>query len=459
MKKAILLLFAFFFCAEMTLHAQELPFLGKTRLPHVELGGDTVGGSDCWGWTGPDGTEYAIMGTYTGTSYVRASDLAVLDEVAGPSGGDSYFHRDMVTYQNYCYVVNTMTGSGTGMQIIDLSYLPDSVHLVTTITGTGSFWNQSHNMWIDTAMGYAYLVDHWYAGVRILDLTDPVSPVEVGFINAPQTHDMFVRNDTAWLAEGWNFAYSVWDVSVKTSPVMLTRITDPAFGYTHQIWPTDDGDYFITTEEEENKTVKIWDMTDLMNVTKVGEYLGTGNLAHNVHLEGDTMYVSHYEGGVRVVDITDKTSPVEIAWYDTYPARDSGEFYGCWGVYPHTENGMIFASNLDGWLYVLGRDSSLITDRDVSSIKIEHEVKIAPNPFSSNIQISLINERSTNANICILDNSGKELACHRNKWMPVGKYSFYLNEMFPELSAIPPGIYFLKISTATGDKIEKIVKY
>ena len=36
------------------------------QFPTTIFRGDSVGGSDVWGWTGDDGTEYALMGVLNG---------------------------------------------------------------------------------------------------------------------------------------------------------------------------------------------------------------------------------------------------------------------------------------------------------------------------------------------------------------------------------------------------------
>ena len=76
-------------------------------------------------------------------------------------------------------------------------------------------------------------------------------------VGTPDIHDVYARNDTVYVAEGTNGTFSIWDVSDKYDPVLLTRVSIPNSGYVHNIWPTDDGKYAMTTEETVNKTIKI----------------------------------------------------------------------------------------------------------------------------------------------------------------------------------------------------------
>jgi hypothetical protein len=142
-------------------------------------------------------------------------------------------------------------------------------------------------------------------------------------------------------------------MSNKLSPTLIVRVPPPAAGYVHNIWLSPDRQYCATTEETGFKTVKIWDISDFNNITIVGEYLGSSNLAHDVRWMGDIIVMSHYEAGVTVIDVTDPTDPVEVAQYDTYPVSDAAAFHATWGAFPYTRNNTVYASDLEGFFWVL----------------------------------------------------------------------------------------------------------
>ena len=348
-------LFSFlFFISQPNLFSQDysLDLVGRIWFPSQEWNsGDTTGGSDVWGYTAPDGEEYAIMGVLEGVAVVRASDLEVIGIIPGPQSNDYYYHRDIKTYEHYAYVVNEMVGVNYGLMIIDLQYLPDSLRFVGSYVYPQNV--RSHNLSIDTATGYAYIPKQNYSGFRIVSLADPENPEDINEVSTPNIHDVYAMNNIVYVSEGSNSSYSIWDVSDKINPVMMARIDVPNGGYAHNAWPTDDGKYLMTTEETVNKTVKMWDIQDMNNINLVGNYLGENNLAHNTHIMGDFAYISHYTVGVKIVDISDPGSPVEVAAYDTYGLHDDGSFYGCWGAYPFTTNGYVYASDLEGYLTVL----------------------------------------------------------------------------------------------------------
>ena len=136
------------------------------------------GVSDVWGYTDETGTEYAIVGYRNGTRIYDVSsnpdNLLLIADIAGPSNGDYYFHRDYKTYGNYLYIVNEMTGADVGMQLIDLSPLPAGVPVkLNTYAGV----TQSHNLWIDTYSGYGFIEKSYPENIHIVDLSNPDTPI------------------------------------------------------------------------------------------------------------------------------------------------------------------------------------------------------------------------------------------------------------------------------------------
>jgi choice-of-anchor B domain-containing protein len=327
----------------------ELELVGE-----VQFGVDpryNTGGSDVWGYTAPDGSEYAIMGILNGVAIVAVPSLDIVDIIPGPKEDDPYYHRDMVVHGDMLYVVAENTGTNEGLQIIDLGGLPESARLVTTYATDAHV--RSHNLDVDAVTGMLYVLAQDYTGVRIVDASDPERPRDVGFVPAPDLHDIHARGDTLWVAEGRSPTFAIWDVADPQNPRQIVQMQVPKSGYVHNIWPTDDGRHVVTTEETLDKTVKVWDVSDPEDVELVGEYLGANRLAHNAHVRGDLVFLSHYAAGVTVIDISDPTAPVEVARYDTYPASDSSNFVGTWGAFPYTAGGYLYASDLEGKLTVL----------------------------------------------------------------------------------------------------------
>jgi choice-of-anchor B domain-containing protein len=150
--------------------------------------------SACWGYVAPDDREYALLGCPTGVSFVDITDTSNIHEVGFQPGLTSSW-REMKVYSHYAYIVSEATGSG--LQIVDLQYLPDSIHYVTTFSFTG--YSRTHT--ISQSGPYLYLNGGNYGngGVFILDLSsNPEAPVKKGEWETYYVHDSRIVNDTIW---------------------------------------------------------------------------------------------------------------------------------------------------------------------------------------------------------------------------------------------------------------------
>jgi choice-of-anchor B domain-containing protein len=417
-----------------------LELVGTVSFPATASGNGT---SDVWGYAAPDGSEYAIVGVLDGTAIVSVPDLEVLHTIPGPQENDFYYHRDMVVYDDHLYVVAEMRGTNEGLQVIDLSGLPGSAELVNVVTTPSDV--RSHNMDVDAATGYAYVLAQRYDGVRILDLADPADPQEVGFVPLPEGHDVHARGDTLYVAEGNGpSTFSIWDVSDKQDPILLARQLVPSNGYVHNIWPSDDGRYVVTTEETQGRTVKVWDVSDLDDIDLVGEYLGANGLAHNAHVMGDRVVLSHYRAGVTVVDIADPTSPVEVARYDTTPGSDAGGFAGTWGAYPYSPSGYVYASDFDGTLTVLQMASGTTAGEPAAPASAVL-AEAYPNPFRERAAVRFDLATAGPVRAVLYDVLGREVEVLATGAFAQGTYVLDVDGR-----SLPPGAYFLRLDTANG---------
>ena len=311
------------------------------------------GVSDVWGYTDETGVEYAVVGYRYGTYIYDVSSSPgqsiLIADIVGPSSNDYYYHRDYKTYGDYLYIVNEMSGTDMGMQIVDLSPLPEEAPIqLDTYAG----FNRSHNLWIDPDLGYAFIENQYPDNIHIVDITNGNNAQYVGTFGtqANNCHDIFTRDELAYVSEGYSNTYGIYDISDINNITPLATI--PVVGYAHNAWLNDSGTHLITTEETSGITVKIWDVTNLANINLVSEYLGENGLAHNVHVKDDQLIISHYTTGIKIVDIYNPEDPIEVAAYDTYIDDDNDGFYGCWGAYPFAENDYIYASDMQYGLFV-----------------------------------------------------------------------------------------------------------
>jgi len=303
--------------------------------------------NDVWGYEAPDGRYYAIGGAFSGASVLDVTDAAggTINEVAYFEGPASTW-RDIKVYKHYAYLVND-AGEGQ-LMIIDLSGAPDNISLVSQ-DAIGNF----HNLYIDTTTALMYLANASGSGETIImSLEDPENPVYVNEFGT-ETHDVFVRDGLAFTAEGRKRTVGIYDVSNPQSVSEVTKLPIPDPGYVHNTWTNSNNTVLVTTEETSYKTIKIWDISDLENIELLSEHIGPSFLAHNAHIEGDFVYVSHYSSGLVVIDITDPERSGIVGLYDTFPAHDTPGFSGNWGVYPHSTSGNIYLSDGSTGMHVV----------------------------------------------------------------------------------------------------------
>jgi len=328
------------------LAAQQVEIDNIRPIAHLELG--TC--NDVWGYTAPDGHEFALVGHRTGTYIFDVSTNPHDPIEVGFIPGTISTWRDLKTHGYYCYVVNE---SGGGMDIISLEdpFNPYKVGSYTSSTAT------AHNMFI--ADGYAYLVGsagssaqtNSWQGIIILELSDPENPTELGRWEETYIHDIYVKNDTAYACDIYNGSLAIIDVSDKTNPTTMLVHNYSNYGC-HAVWITDDSRYAVTADEENGGFIYIHDIQDFNNINMVATWYPDepevqNKSAHNVLIKDDLLYVSYYVYGTRIVDISDPYNPTEVGYYDWYPGQQ-GLYNGNWGVYPYTENGLIYSTDYSG---------------------------------------------------------------------------------------------------------------
>ena len=159
----------------MKLNNNEIPATTKIKNNNAS---NNFGVSDVWCYTDEAWNEYAVVGYKDGTSIINVSENPPIEvgNFIGPSTGDYYYHRDYKTYMDHLYIVNEMYGGDTGMQVIDLSPLPQDppIQLIT--------YNdiaQSHNLWIDPS-GFAFIEHYTGDNIQIANLNNPSNPLYEG---------------------------------------------------------------------------------------------------------------------------------------------------------------------------------------------------------------------------------------------------------------------------------------
>ena len=407
--------------------------------------------SSVWGYTAPNGREYALLGHYAGTTFYDVTDAPTTIRNCGtvPGLGSTYNYREFKTYQHYAYIVSE---GGQGVQIVDLQYLPDSVHYIKSFTFSG--YTRSHTISIEGKYLYCSGGNYNNGGVFILDLTDPVNPVKRGQWGTRYVHDCQVKNDTIFAACIDAGYCAILDARNKDSIKLIYQFTYPN-AVTHNAWVTEDRKYLVTTDEGGGNHAKIWNIQNILapvQVYDINPY--EVSMVHNAYIRGDSLYLAHYRAGVIVYNIANRNAPVEVGHYDTYPGSGTA-YQGCWNVYPYFASKKILAADIATGLYVLKMGPATnITPNEISGIADNYSLsQNYPNPFNPETNIKFSIPENSFVMIKVYDIQGKIAADLVNGTYNKGSYEIKLDANRFNLTS---GTYFYKIESKNYSETRKL---
>ncbi|HRI85082.1 MAG TPA: choice-of-anchor B family protein [Ignavibacteria bacterium] len=319
--------------------------------------------SALWGYTAPNGREYAVLGCFSGTAFIDITDtnnIREVDFIPAPNpGGNGNNWREMKTYSHYAYIVSEDDNSN--IQIADLRYLPDSVRYV------GKFDLPGHSSTHSVSQSGAFLYLNGCnpglsQGISIVDLTNPELPVLRGTWDDMYVHDSRIVNDTIWACNISDGRVTIINAVNKDNPITIRSwINLPQPNGPHNIAFSQSGDFAYVTDERTTPSagkMKIWDVSDLNDINYIRSYNAfpfEKSVVHNVETYGNIAVTAYYSAGVQILDITNPSDPSLIGWYDTHPENNRTNYEGCWGVYMFS-SGKIIASDRTRGLFVLMPD-------------------------------------------------------------------------------------------------------
>jgi choice-of-anchor B domain-containing protein len=255
--------------------------------------------NDIWGYTAPNGDEYALLGTSTGLAVVNVVDPGNPYE-AGFISGSSSTWRDIKTYDHYAYVTNENSG---GLMIVDLA---DPENPVEKPAYLG--FSSAHNLYIDEPSARCFIAGSNLAagGVRILSLANPEAPVEIGSWETDYFHDIYVSGDRLYGSAVYVPRLVILDVSNVASIPILGTISGYPAAFTHNAWSTADDNHVMTTDETSASSVRMWDISNVASGVQTDSYKpNASTIPHNAHIEGNFAFISDYPLGGKVWDISD----------------------------------------------------------------------------------------------------------------------------------------------------------
>jgi choice-of-anchor B domain-containing protein len=376
----------------------------QSQIPLAQFTSRPVSAANVWGFVDlNDNREYAVLGLRNGTAIVEVTDPANPREVATVAGNASPW-REVKVYQVFdsganrwrAYAYVSTEAANSGVQVLDMSGLPQTAGLASTNMDTSS----QHTLYVSnidyatnaalpgaTPMLFVAGSNLSPGSWRAYSLANPAFPQFVAAApSGGYMHDstslLVTDARTAQCGPGHNPCevlvdfnvdqVQLWDVTNKLQPLLLGTATNPNNRYIHSGWPTANGSHLIFHDELEEIQLGLptrlytMDVADLRAPTVQVSHTGpTTTTDHNGYMRGTNYYVSHYRRGVVVYDAANPNALVEIASFDDYlaPSTNIAGTDGTWGVYPFLPSGNLLVSDIENGLFVL-RDQT----RDLDAV-------------------------------------------------------------------------------------------
>src|SRR5437867_9648238 len=287
----------------------------------------------------------------------------------------------------YCYQLEDIqiknrigyfaSNAGNGLHVVNLTN-PAAPVLLSRIASAQGGHDYVHNVFVDG--NYVYTSDSRTTTLKVFNVSNPAVPVYVRDIvvtNSGFIHDITVVSNRLY-ASGWGGQTYIYDVtSVATqAPALLGTV--PTGGASHSAWVTADGKTLASCAEYGARDLRLFDISNpanpILRSAITSATLGIDAVTpHNPIIMGKFLFVSWYQAGVQVFDISDPAQPWLVGSFDTFPGGQatlggvcSGGFCfdGNWGVYPLLGFNKVLVSDMDGGLSIL--DASGITNSPLS---------------------------------------------------------------------------------------------
>lgn len=419
--------------------------------PTIPVGGDWLHNqySGIWGYD-REGREYAIIGSTIGVHIFDVTEPTTAyqaDFVQGRTAGAGVISREYKTYGHYLYAVSDQGLSS--LQIIDLQYLPDSVHVVYD---SDELVNRGHTLAIDTANARLY-ISGGDADFRIYDLSDPELPVLLSDCAADipwwetlvgYVHDCHVRDNIVWTddADGLH----VIDFNDVENPVVLGSMMNyPGQGYNHSSWLNADGTVLVMADETHGSPLKFvdaTDVTDLEVIASVTTEVDSTSIAHNPFFVGNVAHVGYYYDGYWIWNAADPMQPVVLGYYDTCVEPNAMSYNGAWGAYPYLPSGNVLVSDIQTglWVFDVGLATGAVPSSPAPSFRVW--------PTVTTDVVNVMRLNKGDVRVEVTDASGRRIISKR---MTEGSIAIDLN-------GHNDGVYFVRVLGEKTGHAQRVVK-
>lgn len=339
-----------------------------------------VATSDLWIWEGIDGRDYAVTGTWgaKGDAYfwdvTDPTNITPIDTIRV----DARTVNDVKVSDDGRIAIISREGASdrkNGLVILDVSD-PANVEVLSRFDDGLS--GGVHNVFIYEDHVYAINNGRKY---DIINIEDPSNPYRVSDfeLDTPghSVHDVWVVDGIAY-SSNWDDGVVAVDVGGMASadmpgaggspenPVQLGSFKYPS-GWNHAAFPfkSESSDKFYIAAGDEAFPggipagwIHFFELDNWEQSREVARYEVPEAGTHNIWIKDDIMFVAYYQGGLRIVDVSDELmgnlydQGREIAKF--LPTASEGiapNSPQAWGPQPYKD--MIFVSDMNSGLWAL----------------------------------------------------------------------------------------------------------
>ncbi|MHC4066699.1 MAG: LVIVD repeat-containing protein, partial [Planctomycetota bacterium] len=158
----------------------------------------------------------------------------------------------------------------------------------------------------------AYAVDP-FAGITILDASDPVQLTEIGTLEEGQASRLIFGNDYAYTASG--SSSRIIDFSDPNNPILVAELGSMA-GSVYGV-DVEDGYAYLASAGDLGVGLQVLNVADASQPFRIAQ-VGFPDIALDVEVADGFAYVAARAGGLRVVDISDPAEPFETGAEDGF---------------------------------------------------------------------------------------------------------------------------------------------
>ncbi len=304
---------------------------------------NSVHTSDFWPWTGRDGRDYALVGTWGGDGWAYVFDITDLSSPVRTDSikVDARVINDVTVSPDGRYGVLSREGASNRVNGVVILDLATPAHPRIASTFDQELTGGVHNMFATNDYLFAISGGDRYV---IVDVRDIAHPKYVSEYDHPDSrvHDVWVHDGIAYSSEWGTGVVAVdvgngkWGGTIE-KPVLIATFPTTS-GATHEIYPyvqkRTGKVYLFLGDEIMSREGRVWegtnyfqdlfgevpkkggvpqtsagythiiDFTDPMHPKNIAKYHQEEFGAHDIIVEDDVMYQAYYDGGLRVVDVS-----------------------------------------------------------------------------------------------------------------------------------------------------------